>query len=68
MPPPLARFATLGQEPDPAHARKAAHEAYHAHGIVLINPEWLTGWADRKQLEILAEKLFGKRKVDNGQG
>ncbi|WP_347269951.1 hypothetical protein, partial [Rhizorhabdus histidinilytica] len=61
---PLAPFASLGQEPDAAHARKAAREAYHAHGIVLINPEWLSGWADRKQLEILAEKLFGKRKVD----
>ncbi|WP_347271871.1 hypothetical protein [Rhizorhabdus histidinilytica] len=58
---PLARFASLSEEPDPAHARRAAREAYHAHGIVLINPEWLTGWADRKQLEILAEKLFGRR-------
>ncbi len=65
---PLARFASLSEEPDPANARRAAREAYHAHGIVLINPEWLSGWADRKQLEILAEKLFGKRKVDHGQG
>lgn len=63
MPTPLGRFSTLGQEPDDANARKAARDAFHKHGIVLINPSWLSGWADRKQLEILAEKLFGKRKI-----
>ena len=63
MPQPLARFAALGNEPQDANARKAARDAWHKHGIVLINPEWLSGWADRKQAEILAERLFGKRKV-----
>ena len=64
MPQPLARFAALGNEPQDANARKAARDAWHKHGIVLINPGWLSGWADRKQAEILAERLFGKRKVD----
>ena len=60
---PLSRFSTLGHEPDDANARKAARDAWHKHGIALINPSWFSGWADRKQAEILAEKLFGKRKA-----
>jgi hypothetical protein len=57
----LSRFAALGHEPDPANARRAARDAWHDHGIVLINPKWLQSWADRKQAELLAEKLHGKR-------
>lgn len=59
---PLGRFASLGHEPDPAAARRAAYAAWQEHGLILINPDWLNGWADRKQAEILAEKLYGKRK------
>jgi hypothetical protein len=53
---PLGRHAHLSRAPDPANARRAARDAWQAHGLILINPEWL-GWADRKQAEILAEKL-----------
>jgi hypothetical protein len=60
---PLGRFAMLGHEPDPANARRAARDAWHTHGLIPINPEWLTGWADRRQAELLAEKCHGKRKV-----
>jgi hypothetical protein len=60
---PLARHAHLSHEPDPAAARRAARDAWHKHGLILINPEWLPGWADRKQAEILAEKLHGRRKT-----
>jgi len=59
---PLARFATLGHEPDPAEARRLARAAWHEHGLVLINPAWLNSWADRRQAELLAEKAHGKRK------
>ncbi|WP_159981898.1 MULTISPECIES: hypothetical protein [unclassified Novosphingobium] len=59
---PLGRFATLGHEPDPAAARRAGYAAWQEHGLILINPEWLKGWADRKQAELLAEQLYGKRK------
>ncbi|MEG3089518.1 hypothetical protein [Sphingomonas sp. PB4P5] len=58
----LAPYAAFGRDPDPAAARKAARAAWHDHGIVLINPQWLNAWADRKQAEILAEKLHGRRK------
>ncbi len=60
----LAGVAASCREPDPRAARRAAHDAWHATGIVLINPEWLPGWADQKQAEILAEKLFGKRRTE----
>lgn len=59
---PLERFATLGQEPDPAAARRAAYAAWHEHALILINPEWLRTWTDQKQAELLAGKLYGKRK------
>lgn len=58
----LASIAARCREPDPAAARRAARAAWQNDGLILINPSWLTGWADRKQAEILAEKLFGKRK------
>lgn len=58
----LAKFAHLSREPDPAKARIAARQAWQNAGLILINPEWITGWADRQQAIILAEKLHGKRK------
>lgn len=58
----LAGIAGSCREPDPRAARRAAREAWHSHGIVLLNPEWLQGWADRKQLELLADKVHGRRK------
>jgi len=60
---PLARYASANHEPDPAAARRAAKAAWHEHGLILINPTWLPGWADRRQAELLAEKLHGKRKA-----
>lgn len=58
----LARLAAGCREPDPANARKAARAAWQRDGLILINPAWLVGWTDRKQAELLAEKLHGKRK------
>lgn len=58
----LAKFAHMSREPQPADARKAARDAYHKTGLVLINPDWLQSYLDRKQLEILAEKVHGRRK------
>ncbi len=59
----LGRYAHLHRDANPVDARVAARDAWHRHGIVLINPEWFTSWTDRKQAELLAEKLHGKRKV-----
>lgn len=58
----LAGIAGACREPDPAKARKEASAAWHRDGLILINLAWLNGWADRKQAELLAEKLHGKRK------
>jgi hypothetical protein len=62
MPSSLARFAHLWGEEHDEHARKLAREAFHNHGIILLRPGWLPGWADRKQAEQLAEKVHGKRR------
>lgn len=58
----LAPIAPACREPCDANARKAARDAWHKHGIVLVNPAWLQSWTDQKQAELLAEKLFGQRK------
>jgi hypothetical protein len=58
---PLAPYAASMRDPDPAAARRAARTAYHETGLVLINPDWLAGWADRQQLIILADKVHGTR-------
>ena len=59
----LGRYAHLSREPDPAQGREAARAAWHTHGLILIRPEWLPGWADRKQAELLAEQVHGKRRI-----
>jgi hypothetical protein len=59
----LASAAAMSRDPDPARARRLARDAWLDHGVILINPAWLNGWADRKQAELLAEKIHGKRKV-----
>lgn len=64
----LASIAPACREPDDSHARAAAAAAWHQTGIILINPAWLTSWADRKQAELLAELLFGKREKKDGEG
>lgn len=59
----LASFAPLCREADDANARKAARDAWHKSGIILLNPVWFQHWPDRTQAELLAVKLFGKRKA-----
>lgn len=58
----LAGVAANCREPDPAKARQEARAAWHRDGLILINPAWLNGWADRRQAELLAEKLHRRRK------
>ena len=48
VPPSLGPVAALGRDPDPAKARAAAREAWLRHGLILLNPEWLASWTDRK--------------------
>ena len=57
----LGPIAPLGRDPDPAKARAAARDAWQRHGFILINPDWLPSWTDRKQAELLAEALYGPR-------
>lgn len=56
----LTPFAASMRDPDPAAARLAARQAYEdTNGeLVLINANWLDGWADRKQLDLLAVKAL----------
>jgi hypothetical protein len=49
------------RDPNPANARAEAKKAWHRDGLILINPEWLNSWADKRQAEMLAEKLHGRR-------
>lgn len=62
----LSPFAHMARDPDHEAGRRLARDAWHNTGLILINPSWLPGWADRKQAELLAEKVHGKRKVGKG--
>jgi len=55
---PLAKHAGSMRDPDRSGALRAAREAYEASegDIVLINQNWLTGWADKELLRALAKK------------
>lgn len=58
---PLARYAHLGHEPDPDGARKRAAKAYHDTGFIALNPDWITSWEDRAYVQMVADKVHGKR-------
>ena len=61
----LARYASIGRDPDPDGALKIARRVHaDTEGeIVIIERRRLQSWADRKQLEILAEKAGVKRRT-----
>jgi hypothetical protein len=42
--------------------RAECQRAFHSDGIVCLRSEWLTSWPEKKQLEQLAERAFGKRR------
>lgn len=64
----LTPHAPSMRDPDPANTVKAARAAYvESKGeIVLIKRSWLPSWADRKQLELLAEKSLGVKGMGRG--
>lgn len=47
--------------PNPDEARRHAKTAWHTHGIVLINPDWLRNEFDRELLVTLAVAVHGER-------
>lgn len=60
----LAPLAPSMREPDPANARRAAVEAWHAHGLVLLNPDEIErthGWAAAQEVRNLGNLYLGKR-------
>ena len=61
----LTAYAASMRDPDPAAARRKAREAYEASqgDVVLINRQWLTSWADKTQLELLAVKALGVKRM-----
>jgi hypothetical protein len=62
----LSRHAHLMREPQARDAVQAARDAYRASKgeIVLINKSWLRNWADRKQLDLLAEAALGVKGIE----
>jgi len=61
----LAKYAHLHREPDAAQGWDLAREAWHNHGLVVLNLAELEnrqGWAAARQARNLAEQCFGKRK------
>jgi hypothetical protein len=57
----LERIAPLCREPDEGNARRGAAWAWHEHGMLVLRPEWLNGWAQRQEAENMGNKLWGKR-------
>lgn len=41
--------------------------AWHKTGMIVINPDWITGWADRELLMAIATKMHGNRSGTNGK-
>lgn len=63
----LGRIAAAARDPDPDQAWKAARLAWREHGLALLNPEEIekrVGWVAAQEARNIAEKCFGKRKVE----
>jgi hypothetical protein len=56
----LARVTPSGPKTE-AEVKAECKRAFHRDGVICLKPEWFTGWGDRQQLIMLAEKQFGKR-------
>jgi hypothetical protein len=57
----LSRHAAPAPKSD-AEIRAECRAAWLRDGIVCIRPEWISNWPDRTQLELIANKTFGKRR------
>lgn len=54
--------APLWNDADPAGARQAAHELWHAKGIAVIRPTDCQG-LDRQFVEAVANRIYGRRQA-----
>lgn len=60
----LAPVAHLMREPDAAQGWELAREAWHTHGLIVLNLPELErrhGWVAARTGRNLAEQVFGKR-------
>ena len=60
----LAKYAHLMREPDAAQGWDLAKQAWHTHGLIVLNlpeVERRHGWVAAKTARNLGEQLFGKR-------
>lgn len=57
----LTPYAASMREPDPDGARRAAHQAWHNHGIAVIMPGDCIG-LDREFIQAVAVRLYGQRR------
>lgn len=57
---PLGKAVAPSPKTD-AEVRATCRDAWHRDGTICLRLDWMNNWPDRKQLEMLAEKTFGKR-------
>lgn len=61
----LTKYAHLMREVDPVASQDLRAEAFHREGIVCISLKEMEerfGWLAAKQLRLLAEQAFGRRR------
>jgi hypothetical protein len=61
----LSNLKPVWRDPDPEAAFKRCKEAWHATGIVCLNPDEIEktlGWARAQEARNLGEALYGKRR------
>lgn len=61
----LTKYAPLMREPDPAVSHDLRTDAFHREGIVCISLKEMEekhGWLAAKQLRLLGEQMFGRKR------
>lgn len=59
---PLARYAGLSRDPDPAAVKRLAEQGWHATGLIVLDEAWIESWGDREFVKAIAAKVHGKRR------
>lgn len=62
----LTRHAPMMRDPDPDGPRRAAREAWHQHGAVVLTGVQVAAldWQDRELVRAIAVRLHGPRKAE----
>lgn len=60
----LAQFAPLMRDVDEDAAKRIAAKVWHDLGMLIVQPDWVRGWAEQQEVVNIGNKMWGKRNAE----